>query len=70
MKLGNKIFLILFLKFIFINISNAEQKITTTPLINIDQIKPSFENLDEKNNENLSNQIIKKKILKTLIHQK
>ena len=61
MKPGNKIFLILFLKFIFINISNAEQKITATPLINIDQIKPSFENLDEKNDESLSRQIIKKK---------
>ena len=70
MKPGNKIFLILFLKFIFINISNAEQKITATPLINIDQIKPSFENLDEKNDESLSRQIIKKKIPITLIHQK
>ena len=33
--------------------SIAEQKITSTPLLNIDKIKPSFENLEE-GNENTS----------------
>ena len=48
--------------FLIVNfISFAEEKITSSPLINLDQIKPSFEELEEKN-ENLSiNQIIKEK---------
>ena len=41
MKLGNKIYLILILYFIFSNHSFAEEKITTTPLINIEEIKPT-----------------------------
>ena len=53
MKLGNKIILILFLGMISIKLSFAEQKITTSPLINIDDIKPSFEEVEEKN-ENLN----------------
>ena len=53
MTLGNKIFLIIIF---FISLSNfliADQKILTSPLINIDEIKPSFENLEDKN-ENIS----------------
>ena len=46
MKLGNKIFSILFFSMISIEISFAEQKIITSPLINIDDIKPSFEEFD------------------------
>ena len=38
----------------FISFLKAEEKINSTPLLNIDEIKPSFENLDEKNNENIS----------------
>ena len=45
---GNKIFLILFFVLIFSNFLKAEQKITSTPLINIDEIKPSFESFEEK----------------------
>ena len=47
MKLGNKTYLILFFYFIFTNTANVEEKITTSPLINVEQIKPSFEELDE-----------------------
>ena len=53
MKLGNKIFSIFFLGMISIEVSLAEQKITTSPLINIDDIKPSYEELEEEY-ENLS----------------
>ena len=53
MKLGSKIYLILSLYFFASNLSIAEQKITSTPLLNIDKIKPSFENLEE-GNENTS----------------
>ena len=61
MKLGNKIFLIFFLGMISIEVSFAEQKITTSTLINIDDIKPSFEELDEKNDGINSEQSLKQK---------
>ena len=60
MKLGSKLF---FLLLVINSISYliAEENIVTTPLINIDDIKPSFENLDESN-ENISlNQKLKEK---------
>ena len=60
MKLGNKVFLILLFYIFFSNLLYSEEKISTTPLINIDQIKPSFDELDE--NENLSsNKSLKEK---------
>ena len=49
MRLGNKIFFIIFLIFSFSNFLIAEEKIITSPLINIDEIKPSFEELDDDN---------------------
>ena len=52
MKLGSKI-LFLFLLINSISYLKAEEKIITTPLINIDEIEPSFESLDE-NNENIT----------------
>ena len=61
MKLGNKIFKFFFLYFFFLSISFAEDKITTSPLLNIEEIKPSFEELIEEN-ENISlNQNLKEK---------
>ena len=53
MKLGSKFFLLL-VTISFISFLKAEEKINSTPLLNIDEIKPSFENLDENNNENIS----------------
>ena len=50
MKPGNR-FNIKFLLFIFYFISSisfAEDKITTSPLINLDKIKPSFEEVDQE----------------------
>ena len=61
MKLGSKIFLIFFFSMALFRISIAEQKITTSPLINIDDIKPSFEELDEKNENINPKKILKKK---------
>ena len=46
---------------ISIEVSFAEQKITSSPLINIDDIKPSFEELDEKNENINSMQSLKEK---------
>ena len=66
MKLGSRIFLILIL-IIFSSFLNAEQKIITAPLINIDEIKPSFENLDDKNeNVTYDKKLKDKKNLKIL----
>ena len=61
MNPGSKIFSIFFLSIIFIKVSFAEQKITLSPLINIDDIKPSFEELDEKNETINTRQNLKKK---------
>ena len=53
MSLGNKINYFLIFLFLSSKIAFAEDKITTTPLINLDKIKPSFEELDEES-ENLT----------------
>jgi hypothetical protein len=61
MKLGNKIVKIFILFFFLLNISFAEDKISSTPLINVEQIIPSFEEPVEEN-ENISiNQNLKEK---------
>ena len=66
MKLGNKIFFALLICISF-NSINAEQKITSTPLINIDEIKPSFENIEDKSEISTSKKKLKeKKIIKNL----
>ena len=56
MKLGNKFYLLLSSFFIILNFSYAEEKITTTSLINIDEIKPSFEELID-DTENISTKL-------------
>ena len=48
MKLGNKINLLFFF-FCFSNFSLADDKITSSPLINVEHIKPSFEELEIEN---------------------
>ena len=64
---GNKIFLIPFIFLIFSNLSRAEERIKSSPLINIDEIKPSFESVEEKNEIITSNQDLKeKKIVESL----
>ena len=59
MKLGSKIFIILYL--ISINHSFAEEKIISTPLINLEKIKPSFEDTDIENENINSQQNLKEK---------
>ena len=60
MKHGNKILLIFIILVSFKSI-NAEQKISSTPLINIDDIKPSFENIEDRNEVNSSKKNLKEK---------
>ena len=61
MKLGNKIFLVFFLSITLFELSIAEQKIITSPLFNIEDIKPSFEEQDEKNDKINLNQSLKER---------
>ena len=46
---GNRIYLILILIFFLFKFLNAEEKIITAPLLNIEKIKPSFDELNEEN---------------------
>ena len=67
MKLGYKIYQNIILFFFFFNFSNADEKIATTPLINIDKIKPSFEEIvDENEKIPLSQNLKEKKSKKNL----
>ena len=61
MRLGNKFNFFLISFFLSYNTSFAEDKITTTPLINLDQIKPSFEELNEENLNTSRSKNIKEK---------
>ena len=58
MKLGNKILLILIFFLFNIYVVFSEERISTSPLLNLEKIKPSFEEL-ETEKENL---IIKKNL--------
>ena len=58
MKLGSQIKFYLILFFLFHNISYGEDKIISSPLINLEKIKPSFE---EQNSE-IDNSTTKKEI--------
>ena len=61
MKLGNRIFFILLFYFTLSNNSLVEEKITSTPLINVEKIKTSFEELVEDGDNNISNNLKEKK---------
>ena len=61
MKLGNKNYIFLLLVFLYTNLLFAENKIVTTPLLNIEKIKPSFEEFDEETESILTNQNLKEK---------
>ena len=58
MKPGNRIFFIILF---FFNILQAEEKISTAPLINVDNIQPSFENNDFKDEKSKINKRLKEK---------
>jgi len=67
MKLGNKFILILIISIIFNNLSIADDRITSTPLINVEKIKPSFEEFEDiKENITSSNNLKEKKKTKSL----
>jgi len=62
MKHGNNLRIIyIFIIFFFSNITLSEEKILSTPLINLDQILPSFEVSEDENESFASNSIKEKK---------
>ena len=61
MKLGSSAIYTLIFYSIFSVFVNAEDMITSTPLINVDEIKPSFEELEDENENVTSSQDIKEK---------
>jgi len=61
MRLGNKLTLILIFSLLSFNILITEEKITTTPLINVEKIIPSFEELESENENISTNQNLKEK---------
>ena len=62
MKLGNNFFYTIFFLFIFSNSVYGEDRITSTPLINLEELKPSFEEVENQENEDdKSGEILKKK---------
>ena len=60
-KLGNKLIIFLILFIFTSNLSLADDKITSTPLINLEKIKPSFEEPNEENENLTTNQNLKEK---------
>ena len=61
MRLGNKVFLILSILFITNKHTFSEEKIISTPLLNIEEIKPSFEELEEESENITQNKKFKEK---------
>ena len=61
MKLGNKIYFFFLLLNFFWHTSSAEDRISTTPLINVEEIKPSFEEPDDENENITLKQDLKEK---------
>ncbi len=66
MKLGNQIKFLIFLIFANFQIMYAEEKITSSQLLNLDEIKPSFEELDGSNENLKSGKDIKNKKKKNI----
>ena len=62
MKLGKNKFFILFFSLLFCSsLSNAQEKIISTPLINLNELKPSFEETDNSINEINAKDLIRDK---------
>ena len=62
MKLGNSKLILSVFFFLFYNWSSlAEDKILSSPLINLDELKPSFEEVEESKNNVINDEVIKNK---------
>ena len=61
MKPGNRLSLAIIFYFILFDFTLAEEKIVTSPLINVEKIKPSFEEPEQENDVISSNKKLKEK---------
>jgi hypothetical protein len=62
MKLGSYRFSLSFFFLLFYNLTSlAEDKVSTSPLINLNELKPSFEEVEDSSNDTTSNEVIKNK---------
>tara|TARA_B100000965_G_scaffold327415_1_gene290208 strand:- start:1014 stop:1523 length:510 start_codon:yes stop_codon:yes gene_type:complete len=62
MKLGRYRFILSFFFLLFYNLSSwAEDRVSTSPLINLNELKPSFEEVEDYSNDITSNEVIKDK---------
>ena len=61
MKHGNNIYLILIIFIFSFSSSYSNEKITSSPLLNVDNIKPSFEEFENENENITSNKNLKEK---------
>ena len=62
MKLGSHRFALSFFFLLFyIPISLAEDKVSSSPLINLNELKPSFEEVEDLSNNVINNEVIKDK---------
>ena len=62
MKLGSYRFVLSFFFLFFYNLTSlAEDKVSTSPLINLNELKPSFEEVEDLSNNTTSNEVIKNK---------
>tara|TARA_B100000989_G_scaffold39783_1_gene25241 strand:- start:187 stop:693 length:507 start_codon:yes stop_codon:yes gene_type:complete len=68
MSLGNKFLLLYIIFFFFTPSVFTEEKITSAPLLNLDNIKPSFEETDKSNDGVINEQNIKKKKKRSKIY--
>ena len=69
MKLGRYRFILSFFFLLFYNLSSwAEDRVSTSPLINLNELKPSFEEVEDSSNDITSNEVIKdKKVLERML---
>ena len=62
MKLGSYRFTLSFFFLLFYNLTSlAEDKVSTSSLINLNELKPSFEEVEDLSNNTSSNEVIKNK---------
>jgi hypothetical protein len=72
MKFGKSKYLVFILSILFFNsILNSEEKIVTVPLVNLEQLKPSYDNVEKNETVNQAEKIesLKEKDQKILSHK-
>ena len=64
MRLGKIIKILVVYNFVNLSFLSADDRISSTPLLNLNEIKPSFEEQDDKSENIISNKVLKDRNLK------